>query len=133
MNSLHFRMNYHVKYNDPFFTNFRKNLRNNSTSAEACLWFYLKQKKIEGRKFTRQKSIGNFIIDFYCHDKKLAIELDGSFHDKIGQLQIDAYKDNKLRSLGLKILRIEADRVYQDMPIILAEIETAVKTGYICS
>ena len=55
MNSLHFHMKYHVKYNDPKFTDFRKDLRNNSTSAEACLWFYLKQKKLKEENLLGKK------------------------------------------------------------------------------
>ena len=122
MNSLHFRMNYHVKYNDPFFTNFRKNLRNNSTSAEACLWFYLKQKKIEGRKFTRQKSIGNFIIDFYCPEEKLAIELDGEQHFWEEGMKRDIRKTNFLESQGIIVLRFENKWVFEDIEFILGEI-----------
>lgn len=59
---------------------FRKHLRNNATSAEAFLWNYLKQKKLEGRKFRRQHSIKNFIVDFYSAKEKLIIELDGEIH-----------------------------------------------------
>jgi very-short-patch-repair endonuclease len=45
---------------------FRQNLRNNSTSAEAALWNLIKNKKLDGRKFRRQHSLGNYIVDFYC-------------------------------------------------------------------
>jgi hypothetical protein len=54
---------------------YRKALRNNSTSAEIFLWDFLKNKKLAGRKFRRQHSVGNYILDFYCPDEKLAIEL----------------------------------------------------------
>jgi len=116
-------MNYHVKYNDPFFTNFRKDLRNNSTSAEACLWFYLKQKKIEGRKFTRQKSIGNFIIDFYCPEEKLAIELDGEQHFWEEGMKRDIQKTNFLESQGIIVIRFENKWVFEDIGFILSEIK----------
>jgi very-short-patch-repair endonuclease len=59
---------------------FRKKLRNNSTSAEATLWTYLKNRQLEGRKFRRQHSIGNYIADFYCPEEQLVIELDGEGH-----------------------------------------------------
>jgi very-short-patch-repair endonuclease len=59
---------------------FRKNLRNNSTSAEATLWGYLQNRQLEGRKFRRQHSIENYILDFFCPSEKLAIELDGNDH-----------------------------------------------------
>jgi very-short-patch-repair endonuclease len=116
-------MKYHVKYNDPKFTNFRKDLRNNSTSTEACLWFYLKQKKIEGRKFTRQKSIGNFIIDFYCPEEKLAIELDGEQHFWEEGMNRDIQKTNFLESQGVIVLRFENKWVFEDIGFILSEIQ----------
>jgi len=58
----------------------RKNLRNNSTQAETFLWGYLKNSQFEGRKFRRQTSIKNYIVDFYCPQEKLVIELDGDYH-----------------------------------------------------
>ncbi len=67
-------------HNKPELKQFRKKLRNNSTSAEAILWTYLKQKQLEGRKFRRQQSIGHYIVDFYCPAEKLVIELDGADH-----------------------------------------------------
>ena len=58
----------------------RKFLRNNSASAEAMLWLLLKGKQLEGRKFRRQHSVGNYVLDFYCPSEKLAVELDGEPH-----------------------------------------------------
>jgi very-short-patch-repair endonuclease len=57
---------------------FRSSLRNKSTSAEAELWNILKSKKLNARKFRRQHSIGNYIVDFFCASEKLVIELDGN-------------------------------------------------------
>jgi very-short-patch-repair endonuclease len=61
---------------------FRSSLRNKSTSAEAVLWNILKSKKLNARKFRRQHSIGNYIVDFFCASEKLVIELDGSPHNQ---------------------------------------------------
>jgi len=58
----------------------RKELRNNPTKAEAFLWRYLKNNQLEGRKFRRQTSIKSFIVDFYCPQENLVIELDGEVH-----------------------------------------------------
>jgi very-short-patch-repair endonuclease len=58
---------------------FRKDLRNNLTSAEATLWKYLKASQL-GKKFRRQHSAGNYILDFYCATERIAIELDGKNH-----------------------------------------------------
>jgi very-short-patch-repair endonuclease len=57
---------------------YRSSLRNKSTSAEAELWKVLKSKRLIGRKFRRQHSIGNYIVDFFCASEKLVIELDGN-------------------------------------------------------
>ena len=64
---------------------FRKELRSNLTPAEAKLWTYLKNKKLGGRRFRRQHSVGGYILDFYCPTEKLAIELDGQGHLHDGQ------------------------------------------------
>jgi very-short-patch-repair endonuclease len=61
---------------------FRSSLRNKSTSAEAVLWNILKSKKLNSRKFRRQHSIGNYIVDFFCASEKLVIELDGNPHNQ---------------------------------------------------
>jgi very-short-patch-repair endonuclease len=116
-------MRTHVKYNDPKFTGYRKELRNHSTSAEACLWFYLKQKKLEGRKFTRQKSIGNFIVDFYCPEEKLAIELDGEPHFWEEGMRKDFKKTKFLESQGIVVIRFENKWVFEDLEFVLGEIK----------
>ena len=60
--------------------NNRKQLRNNLTPAEAALWKMLQNSQLEGRKFRRQHSVGNYILDFYCPSERLCIELDGAYH-----------------------------------------------------
>jgi very-short-patch-repair endonuclease len=121
-------MKIHVKYNNPKFTRYRKGLRNSSTSAEACLWFYLKQKKLAGRKFTRQKSIGDFIIDFYCPEEKIAIELDGEQHFwEVGIMQ-DNKKTNFLECLGIVVIRFENKWVFEDIEFVLGEIKKCFKS-----
>ena len=66
--------------NKPSLKPYRKQLRNNLTSAEATLWKHLQRKQLEGRKFRRQHSVGNYILDFYCPAEKLCVELDGAAH-----------------------------------------------------
>ena len=84
---------------------FRSSLRNNSTSAEAVLWDMLKSKNIDGRKFRRQHSIGNYIVDFCCASEKLVIELDGNPHGEYYKIEEDKKRDQYLESLGFSILR----------------------------
>lgn len=92
----------------------RKYLRNNSTSAEAELWRYLSNKKLSGKKFRRQYSIGQYIIDFYCVSDKLAIELDGDPHGDYIQIQKDIIRDEYLSKSGIKTIRIQNRLVFQD-------------------
>ena len=67
--------------NTPEMKQYRRELRNHSTTAEKVLWKLIKGKQIEGLRFRRQFSIGNYILDFYCPSLQLAIELDGEYHN----------------------------------------------------
>jgi very-short-patch-repair endonuclease len=104
----------------------RKELRNNLTPAEARLWSYIKSEKL-GAKFRRQHSIGNYILDFYCPNKKLAIELDGSPHDTE-----EGYKKDELRTIyleqqGIKVIRFENKDVIKNLDGVLEEIKKYLK------
>ena len=101
---------------------FRSSLRNRSTSAEATLWNFLKSKRIEGRKFRRQYSIGNYIVDFCCPSEKLIIELDGDPHGEYHRIQKDENRDKYLESLGFIVLRFENRFVFQDPEYLKNEI-----------
>jgi very-short-patch-repair endonuclease len=100
----------------------RKQLRNNLTPAEAALWSSLRNSQLKNRKFRRQHSIGNFIVDFYCPAEKIIIELDGEVHNEPGQAANDFERDEYLKSLGNKILRFENKLVFENMEGLLAEI-----------
>jgi very-short-patch-repair endonuclease len=99
----------------------RKRLRNNSTPAEIFLWTLLKNKEL-GRKFRRQHSVGNYILDFYCPSEKLAIELDGAGHFEPRRMEYDKVRTAYLNSLGIKVVRFENEQVFQSPGGVLAEI-----------
>ena len=101
---------------------FRSILRNRSTSSEVALWNILKSKNIEGRKFRRQYSIGNYIVDFCCPSEKLIIELDGDQHGEYHRIQKDENRDKYLESLGFIVLRFENRFVFQDPEYLKNEI-----------
>jgi very-short-patch-repair endonuclease len=109
-------------FNKKELKNNRKNLRNNSTSAETALWNLLKNKQLDGRKFRRQHSINNFIVDFYCHTEKIIVELDGNLHGDYIQIERDAERDKSLEMGGFKVLRFENRFVFQEPEYILEEI-----------
>ena len=101
----------------------RKKLRNNLTPAEAALWELIKNKKLDGRKFRRQHSIGNFILDFYCPEEKLAIELDGEDHYWDEGMKRDKIKTTYIKSHGIEILRFENKLVFKDPEFVLNTIK----------
>ena len=88
--------------------------------AEALLWHELKQNKL-GASFVRQQTIGNYIADFYCREKKLVIEIDGSSHDN--KYEYDKARDEYMKSLGMRVLRISDKDVRKDMSNILIWIK----------
>lgn len=105
----------------------RKELRKNATCAEATLWKFLQQKKLGGRKFRRQHSINNYIVDFYCAKEKLVIELDGAYHLDFAIQIKDELRNQKLSSLGFKVLRFENKLVFEDIDMVLKEITSSFK------
>jgi very-short-patch-repair endonuclease len=102
---------------------FRKKHRNSGTPAEVSLWQYLQNKKLGGRKFRRQHSIGNYIIDFYCPTEKLAIELDGEDHFWEEGIKKDSKKTAYLNSFGIRVLRFENKWVFEDLEYVLTEVK----------
>ena len=103
----------------PRLSDRRSTLRNNSTSAEKYLWNSLKSKKLLGRKFRRQHSIGSYIVDFYCASENLIIELDGEVHNHPDQISYDRRRDAFLKKLGFKILRVNNELVFCNVMEVL--------------
>jgi len=101
---------------------FRKELRNNCTAAEATLWKSLQRSQLEGRKFRRQHSVGNYILDFYCPAERLCIELDGAGHFTDPGLQYDEDRTAYLGSLNIRVIRFENKLVFENLEEVLEEI-----------
>ncbi len=114
-------------HNRPELKQQRKNLRNNSTSAEAILWNKLKQRQLNGRKFRRQHSIGNYIVDFYCPEQKLVIELDGEGHFWQEGIQYDLQRTLYLDNMDIHIVRFENKWIIEDINHVLHEIKKYFK------
>lgn len=107
---------------------YRKWLRNNSTPAEINLWIFLKNKQLSGRKFRGQHSIDNFILDFYCPAEKLAIELDGGYHNTLKQSAKDKERDLILNSYRIKVLRFRNELVFRNIERVLETIRDEFKS-----
>lgn len=108
---------------------FRKKLRKNLTPAEAVLWTSLKRKQLKGRKFRRQHSIGNYIVDFYCPSENIIIELDGAGHFTHEGSQNDKVRDEYLNSLGLKVIRFENRDLKNNLDAVLKAISDNFKNS----
>jgi len=109
-------------FNKKGLKSLRSSLRNRSTSAEAALWNILKSKNLDGKKFRRQYSIDNYIVDFCCPSEKLIIELDGDPHGEYHKIEKDENRDKFLESLGFTVLRFENRFVFQDQEYLKTEI-----------
>jgi very-short-patch-repair endonuclease len=96
------------------FKDFRKKLRNRSTSAEARLWGMIKNKQLDGRKFRRQHGLGKYIVDFFCSSEKLIIELDGDAHGDYYKIEEDKIRDATLKERGYRIIRFENKEIFQN-------------------
>ncbi len=102
---------------------FRKSLRKNATDAERKLWSKLRNKQLMGFKFHRQYSIQQYILDFYCPEKRLAIELDGSQQAEDKTREYDESRTKELLAHNIKVLRFWNNEVTSN---INAVIETIV-------
>lgn len=109
-----------IKYN-PKLKELAKKLRNNSTLSEVLLWNKLKNRQIKELKFIRQKPIGNYIVDFFCKDLMLVIEVDGVSHYE--NEKHDKERDNNLKKLGIKVLRISDIQVKNNINGVVLEIK----------
>ena len=98
-----------------------KILRKNSTLSEILLWRKLKNKQIKNKRFRRQAPIGGYIIDFYCHELRMAIEIDGGSHYE--NEAYDKKRDIELKELGINILHISDKYVKQSIQGVIWEIE----------
>ncbi|MEP0264226.1 endonuclease domain-containing protein [Dokdonia sp.] len=107
--------------------NYRKSLRNNATPAERFLWKHLKNKQLDGKRFLRQHSILNYIVDFYCPSEQLIIELDGEIHFNDTAQEYDAKRTKKLEELGFKVIRFENKIVFDLLPSVLLDIKSYFK------
>lgn len=113
-------MNY--LYNNQDKNILRKNLRKKMPFPEVLLWKRIRGKQLSGLKFRRQYSIGSFILDFYCAEKRIAVELDGESHYDIKAIIKDEQRDNFLRSKNIKVLRFTNIEVMENVDGVIENI-----------
>ena len=99
-----------------------KALRNAGNLPEALLWQQIHKRKFKQYDFDRQKIIGNYIVDFFCADCGVVIEIDGNTHD--GRTEYDAVRDEFLEGLGLVVIRVLAKNVLGNLDGVMAMLNT---------
>jgi adenine-specific DNA-methyltransferase len=97
-----------------------KEMRKRMPDAEALLWKLLRNRSLSQAKFRRQHPVGRYILDFYCAEKKLAIELDGAQH--ADQSDYDRRRDAYLNSLGIQVLRFWNNQLLLETEVVLEVI-----------
>lgn len=104
-----------------------RHLRKNETKAEKLLWRKLRNRRLGGFKFLRQHPIKGYVVDFYCHEVRLVVELEGTIHDLPSQKTYDEERFKSLRSRKLDILRFRNDAVMEDVDSVLRQILHCVR------
>jgi very-short-patch-repair endonuclease len=97
-------------------------LRKNTTLAEKILWKNLRDRKLFEVKFRRQHPVDIFIVDFYCHEIKLVIEIDGEIHETVEAKEYDSSRQSHLEDLGLTVIRFSNHEVIFEMDSVLCRI-----------
>lgn len=111
-----------IPYN-PKLKELAKKLRQNMTFSEVKLWNEIKNGQLMGYDFDRQRPIGNYIVDFYCKDLKLALELDGITHLDEKVMENDLLRQKELEIVGVSFLRFDALLVVNKVEAVVKEIE----------
>jgi len=120
-------------YNSKRLSARRLELRRNLTTAEAALWKRLQRRQLAGRKFRRQHGVGPYILDFFCPESSLAVELDGAAHDNATAQTRDRRREEFLRQARIQVLRFENREVIENMEGVLIEIKRSLLTPTIPS
>jgi very-short-patch-repair endonuclease len=102
-------------------------LRKNMTDAEKILWKRLKDKGIFKVKFRRQHPVDIFVLDFYCHELKLAIEVDGEIHLSTEAREYDEGRTYELEKYGIKILRFTNEQIFENIDYVQNSILNIIK------
>jgi very-short-patch-repair endonuclease len=107
-----------------YFKQIARTLRKNMTEAEVMLWQRIRRKQIDDQQFYRQKQLGKYIVDFYCPEKKLVIEVDGGQHYDMGEIVTkDEERENYLKNiLKLKVIRFTNTKVMKNISSVIDKI-----------
>ena len=105
---------------------FARELRHNQTDAETLLWFLLRDRRLAGAKFRRQHPVEPYVLDFYCYEHKLAVELDGGQHNDAKGRADDERRSAFLKSKGIRVLRFWNDEALKQTESVLEAVYSAL-------
>ncbi|TVR25567.1 MAG: endonuclease domain-containing protein, partial [Anaerolineaceae bacterium] len=103
-------------------TELARNFRKEPTQSEAILWQAIRNRQLDGRKFRRQQPVGAFVLDFYCADERLAVEVDGRIHET--QQEADRLRQELIEELGIRFVRVTAEAVEKNLSSVLQQIRS---------
>ncbi len=107
---------------------FARGLRRRQTRAEEILWDYLRGSRFHGAKFRRQVPFDRFVVDFYCHAAKLAVEVDGKQHNWFAEY--DTTRTEMLERAGVQIMRFTNEEVLGNIENVLARIREGLRLPF---
>ncbi len=107
----------------------RKELRRNLTPEEAVLWTKMKSRNIKGYKWRRQHPVGCYILDFYCPQAKICVELDGAGHYTFSGAREDVVRTAFLNEKGIRVLRFENRLIWDNLEAVLDVIERELESN----
>ena len=103
-----------------------RRLRRKQTDSEAILWQALRNRRLSGLKFLRQHPVGPTVLDFYCHEKHIAIEVDGGIHQARSIKERDSNRQELIEKYGIRFFRCKAEEVEHDLEGVLARLRQAL-------
>ena len=112
-----------VSYPSKVMGSIARHLRRNSTISEYILWEVLRKKRLAGLRFRRQQVIGSSIVDFYCHEKRLVIEIDGAIHLGADAIEHDKARQETIELYGVQFMRFTATEVETDINSVITAIK----------
>ena len=107
----------------------KRRLRSNMTCPETRLWLRLRARQLQGLKFRRQHGIGPYIVDFYCPEQSLVIEVDGDSHADADQILKDRQRAKYLQSLGLHVIRYINDDILKNLDGVMEDLAKRLSSG----
>lgn len=99
----------------------RQKLRKDSTEAEKILWYKIRNNKL-GFKFFRQYSVEGYVLDFYCPEKRLAIEVDGGYHIKRDVRVYDVHRQKWIEAYSISVIRFKNQEILNDTKSVIERI-----------